>query len=174
MCVRIGFSWLFLQHEQLTKSLSQRINYCFSRCFSTSKLSFLAVDQRAWVWHAANLFLLQNPPWDGRAQHDNLSNSKQGKHLHWVWSRWKLTLTLITLCIQSQWMYNPEESERKCTDRKDRCEFIFNITVQSQLTLSKLNCNVGVSLSRYVYSIATALFSWQPIINKPWTMTHSL
>lgn len=110
MCVRIGFSWLFLQHEQLTKSLSQRINYCFSRCFSTSKLEVLALHQRAWVWHAANLFLFENPPCDGRAQHDKLSRSEQGKHLQWVRGRWKLTLTLITPCIQSQWIYYPEES----------------------------------------------------------------
>lgn len=48
----------------------------------------------------------------------------------------------------------------KASDCKDRCEFIYNlsiITVQSQLTLTKLKCNVGVSLSKDVYSIAAAL-----------------
>lgn len=55
--VRIEFSWLFLYHEQLTKSLSQRINCCFS----TSKLYFFTHHQRVGVWRAANLSVAKSP-----------------------------------------------------------------------------------------------------------------
>lgn len=58
------------------------------------------------------------------------------------------------------------------------CECIYSVFVIaaacSQLTLSKSNIHMGVSPDKDVCSLACALFSWQPIINKPWTVTHWL